>query len=110
MTVRTFLMVGALTLASVGLALAKSYDIQLLAPAKAGNIELKPGEYKLKIEGSQAVFTDVRSGKSFSVPVKIENGDKRFTGTQMETVNQNGVDTIQVIDLADSHTRLTLVQ
>ena len=110
MTVRTFVIVGALTPASVGLALAKSYDIQLLAPTKAGSVELKPGEYKLKIEGSQAVFTDVRSGKSFSVPVKIENSDKRFTGTQMETVNQNGVDTIQVIDLGDSHTRLSLVQ
>ncbi len=110
MTVRTFLIVSALTLASVGLALAKSYDIQLLAPAKAGSVELKPGEYKLKIEGSQAVFTDVRSGKSFSVPVKIENSDKRFTGTQMETVTQNGVDAIQVIDLGDSHTRLSLIQ
>ena len=64
---------GALTSFSlVGIASAKSYDITLDKPAMLGSTELKPGEYKVKIEGAEAVFTDARSAKSFSVPVKVE--------------------------------------
>ena len=60
MTGKSLLTLGALTLATVGLAAAKSYDIDLPTNAKAGAVELKPGEYKLKLEGSQAVLTDTR--------------------------------------------------
>src|ERR1700690_3723127 len=102
MTGKSLLIVGALTLSSLGIASAKSYDIVLDSAAMAGTTELKPGEYKLQIEGSQAVFTDVRNGKSFSVPVKIENGAKKFGYTSLESANQNGMDTIHAIDLAGS--------
>lgn len=110
MSGKSFLILGAMTLASLGVASAKSYDVVLVAPAMAGANELKPGDYKLKIEGSQAVFTDVRSDKSFSVPVKVENSDKKFGNTSVESANQNGMDTIQSIDLAGSNTRVMLGQ
>jgi hypothetical protein len=110
MTGKSLLTLGALALATVGLASAKSYDIDLLATAKAGTVELKPGEYKLKVEGAQAVFTDVQSGKSFSVPAKVENSDQKFSNTRIESANQNGMDTIQAIDLAGSGTRINLQQ
>ena len=72
--------------------------------------ELKPGEYKLKVEGSQAVFTDAQSAKSFSVPVKIENTGKKFANTAVESTNQDGMDNIQAIDLGGSNTRLAVGQ
>jgi hypothetical protein len=106
MTAKSLLIVGALTLASVGIASAKSYDIVLSAPAKAGAMELKPGEYKLKVQGSQAVFTDQENSKSVSVPVKVENGNKRFDYTSVESTSQDGMDNINAIDLAGSNTRL----
>jgi hypothetical protein len=109
MTGKSLLTLGALTLATVGLASAKSYDVDLVANAKAGTVELKPGEYKLKVEGSQATFTD-QNGKSVTVPVKVENSDKKFSDTRIETANQNGMDTIQAIDLGGSETRLNLGQ
>ena len=109
MTGKSFLTFGALTIAAAGLASAKSYDIDLVANAKAGTVELKPGEYKMKVEGSQAIFTDTH-GKSYTVPVKVENSDKKFSGTRIETANQNGIDIIQAIDLGGSDTRLTLAQ
>ena len=109
MTGKSLLTLGALTLATVGLAAAKSYDINLPANTKAGAIELKPSEYRLKLEGSQAVFTDTR-GNSFTVPVKVENSDKKFRDTQVESANQNGMDTIQSIDLGGSDTRLNVGQ
>jgi hypothetical protein len=111
MTAKSLLIVGALTFSSLGIASAKSYDITLVAPAMAGANELKPGEYKLKVEGSQAVFTDAQNAKqSFSVPVKVENGGQKFGDTAVETSNQNGMDNIRAIDLGGSSTRLTLGQ
>ena len=110
MNAKSLLIVGALTLASIGVASAKSYDVVLSAPAMAGATELKPGEYKVKVQGSEAVFTDQQSSKSFSIPVKIENGNKKFGYTSIESTNHGGMDTIQAIDLADSNTRLTVAQ
>ncbi len=109
MTGKSLFMVGALVLSSLGIASAKSYDIVLQAPAMAGANELKPGDYKLKVEGSQAVFT-AENAKSFSVPVKVENSDKKFADTSVETTNQGGMDNIQAIDLGGSNTRLRLGQ
>ncbi|MGP0074067.1 MAG: hypothetical protein ACLPWF_19315 [Bryobacteraceae bacterium] len=108
MSTRSLLMVGAMTIASLNIASAKSYDIVLNAPAKAGTTELKPGEYKVKIEGSQAVFTNVQSNISVSVPAQVENAQKKFPYTSLETTSQDGMDNIQAIDLADSNTRVTL--
>jgi hypothetical protein len=106
MTAKSLLIVGALGLASLGIASAKSYDIILTAPAKAGNMELKPGEYKLKVEGSQAVFTDVETSKTFTAPVKIDNGGKKFNTTAVETTKGGDMDNIQAIDLGGSNTKL----
>jgi hypothetical protein len=105
MTTRSLLIVGALTLSSLGIASAKSFDVILGAPAMAGNTELKAGEYKLKVEGTQAIFTD-QSSKSITVAVKVENADHKFDQTSVETSNQNGMDSIQAIDLAGSKTKL----
>jgi hypothetical protein len=81
----------------------------LQAPAKAGSVELQPGQYRVKLEGSQAVFTDAHN-KSFTVPATVENGYKKFGYTSVETANHDGMDTIQAIDLGDSNTRAKLGQ
>jgi len=107
MTVRTLLITGSLALASASLGLAKTYDITITEPTKAGAVELQPGQYKLKMEGSQAVFTDSRD-KSFSVSAKVENAGKKFNYTSLESSDQNGVGTLQAIDLGDSNTRIAL--
>jgi hypothetical protein len=111
MTAKSLLIVGALGLASLSIASAKSYDILLSAPAKAGNMELKPGEYKLKVEGNQAIFTDVQSAKSLTAPVKIENNNgKKFDHTSVLTSNRGDMDSIQAIELGGSDTKLDFGQ
>jgi hypothetical protein len=111
MTAKTVLMAGALTLSSLAIANARTYDIKLDAPAKAGSNELKAGQYKVKVEGSQATITDAQNSKStVTVPVKVENTDKKFQYTSVESKNQDGVDTIQAIDLGGSSTRLAIGQ
>jgi hypothetical protein len=110
MTAKSLFIVGALAFSSLGIASAKSYDIILSAPAMAGSTQLKPGDYKLKVEGAQAVFTDTETAKSFSVPVTVENSDKKFNNTLVESANQDGMDQIHAIDLGGSNTRLRLGQ
>lgn len=109
MNVRSLLIAGAVGISAAALASAKTYQITIETPAKAGNVELQPGQYKLKVEGSQAVFTDSHD-KSFTVPAKLENVDRKFSYTTIETANQGGMDTIQAIDLGDSNTQLKLGQ
>jgi hypothetical protein len=107
---KSLLIVGALSLVSLNIASAKSYDLVLSAPAMAGTTELKAGDYKLKLDGSQAVITGQQNNASVTVPVKVENSGKKFGYTTVESTNQGGMDTIQAIDLGGSNTRLTLGQ
>ena len=110
MTAKSLLIVGALGLASLGIASAKSYDFTLSAPAMAGNQELKPGAYKVKVEGSQAVFTDVQTSKTWTATVKIENGAQKFGETVVETTQQSDMAHIDAIDLGGSNTKLEFGQ
>lgn len=101
---------GALGLASLGIASAKSYNITLSSPTMAGSTELKPGAYTLKVEGSQAVFTDVESSKSWTAPVKVENSTTKFGETTVESANKGDMAHIQSIDLGGSNTKLEFGQ
>jgi hypothetical protein len=106
MTTKSLLMIGALALASI--ASAKSYDIVLASPAKAGNLQLGAGQYTLQLKGTSAVFTNVETGKSFTAPVKVENAGKKFQNTAVDTENANGTDQIKKIELGGSSTALQL--
>ncbi len=93
MTTKSILLIGTLALASI--ASAKSYDIVLSAPAKAGNLQLAAGEYSLKVKGTTAVFTNVETGKSFSAPVKVQDTGKKHENTAVDT-NGNKITTIEL--------------
>jgi hypothetical protein len=106
MTTKSLLFIGTLALASI--ASAKSYDIVLSSPTKAGSLQLNPGEYSLKVKGSNAVFTNVETGKSFTAPVKVQEAGKKFENTAVDTTKQNGTDEITTIELGGSNTQLQL--
>lgn len=106
MTTKSLLIVGALTLSSIGIASAKSFDVVFANPAMAGNTELKAGEYKLKVEGSQAVFKEAQGTKSWTVPAKVENNQKKFDQTVVDSTTQNGMDNINSIELGGSNTKV----
>ena len=106
MTLKSLLIVGTLSLASFGIASAKSYDIVLSQPTMAGATQLQPGEYKLKVENNQAVFTDVQNEKTFTTPVKVETKNQKFGETQVQTSHQGDMDHISKIDLGGSTTEL----
>ena len=103
---KKFLVVAALALSSLTVVSAKTYDIVLSNPTKVGSVQLKPGQYKLKVEGANAVFTDATSSKSVSTPVKVETGDKKFDDTRVQSVKDGDTDRINEIDLGGSKTKL----
>jgi hypothetical protein len=107
MTTKSLLCIGTLALA--GVLSAKSYDIVLSAPTKAGSVELKPGEYSLKVKGTNAVFTNVETGKSFTAPVKVQQANKKFDNTSVDTQKEsNGTEDMKTIELGGSTTQLQL--
>jgi hypothetical protein len=105
LNVKSFIPICVVGVSSIGIASAKSYYFTLSAPTKAGATTLKPGDYEVDVKGTQAVFRD-NGGKSVSIPVKVEQSDKKFDNTAVETSS----DTIQEIDLGGSTTKLTFGQ
>jgi hypothetical protein len=94
-----------LSLSSLCFAGQKSYDVIFSAPAKVGGVQLAAGEYKVKVDGANAVFTDSKS-KSVSAPVKVENGAKKFQHTAVDASKEGAVDRVNSIEFGGSTTRL----
>jgi len=103
---KRMLALGVLFLASLTLVSAKTYNIVISNTSKVGTVQLKAGEYKLKVDGGNAVFTDVNSDKTFSTPVKVETVDKKYDATQVQTTKDGDADRIDEIDLGGSKTKL----
>ena len=106
MTVKSLLLTGVLAISSLTLANAKTYEISLAGPTKAGNITLKPGQYRLKVDGNTATFTFVETSKQFTTPVKVETSDKKFDDTRVDANKDGGTDVIKDIELGGTKTKL----
>jgi hypothetical protein len=106
MTNKLPLLIGALTLSSLAIAGPKSYDVVLNSPTKAGNVQLAPGDYKVKVEGTNAVFTDEHTRASFTVPVTIENSKTKFNSTALDSTTQGNTAQITSIELGGSKMKL----
>ena len=106
MTTKSLLLIATLALA--GIANAKSYDITLSAPAKAGRVQLAAGEYSLRVQGSNAIFTNMQTGKSFTAAVKAETADKKFDATAVVSTTKDGDSHITSVELGGSSTKLEL--
>ena len=66
---------------------AETHRLTLYSPTMVNGTELKPGDYKLEIDGGKAV---IKRGKdSVESAVRLENGDKKFGST---TVRYDGAD------------------
>ena len=99
--------VGLLSLASLAILSAKTYTITVSNPTKVRSVQLKAGQYKLKVEGSNAIFTDVNNQKSITTPVKVEEGDKKANSTRVQSTKDGDTERIQEIDLEGSTTKLS---
>ena len=104
------LVLGAvLSLSSFCFAGQKSYDVIFSAPAKVAGVQLAAGEYKVKVDGTNAVFTDSKS-KSVSAPVKVETGAKKFQFTAVDASKEGDVDKVNAIEFGGTTTRLAFTK
>lgn len=106
MTFKSLILTGVLAVASLSIASAKSYNIVLSNPTKVANVDLKAGEYKLKLEGANAVFTNVETGKQFTAPAKLGNAAKKFETTAVATDKKADAEHISSIELGGTTTRI----
>ena len=103
---KTLVLGVLLGLSSLCFAGQKSYDVIFSAPATVSGVKLAAGEYKVKVDGANAVFTDSKSFKSVSTTVKVETGTKKFQFTAVDATKDSGVDRVNAIELGGSSTKL----
>ena len=106
MTNKLTLWIATAALSTVAFAAPKTYSVVVSTPMKAGSAQLAAGDYKVKVEGANAVFTDQHTRASVTVPVKVENGAEKFHSTAVDTTKQGDTTQITSIELGGSNTKL----
>jgi hypothetical protein len=82
---------------------AASYNVSLPALTRVGETELKPGQYKVSVEGEKATFS---SGKKVvaEVPVTVENATKKYANTEVSSSNSS----LQTISVGGTTMKIVL--
>ena len=83
----------------------KTYSSTLSSPAQAGDVQLKPGEYKIKLDGSPFVLTD-QAGHKIEANATMETADHKFTQTSIAMTTENGGPRIVSIQLGNTSSRI----
>ena len=97
-----------LLFAFLGLSLAgaKTFEITLDQPAKAGAVELKAGKYNLLLmEDSKVRFTSA-NGQAVETSAKMSTAEKKFSATQIDLKQIGGTAQINEIDLGGTKTKI----
>ena len=103
---KTLALAGLLSVSMLCFAGSKSYDVTFANPSQVGAVTLAPGDYKVKVEGGNAVFTSVKNNKSVSTAVKAETAAKKFQFTAVDASKNGGTEKVNAIELGGSNTRL----
>ncbi|MBZ5609658.1 MAG: hypothetical protein LAP38_15465 [Acidobacteriia bacterium] len=74
---------------------AASYHMTISSPAWVGGKQLQPGEYKVQLEGNQAVIKGDQD--TVQVPAKMETAKDKYSETEIRTSNVNGKRQIEEI-------------
>ena len=89
---------SALLLAALCTADAKDYTVTFTKPVQVGSVKLAAGEYKVKVNGATATFTN-STRKSVNAPVTVKKVEKKSSYTAAETRTVNGEENLSAIDL-----------
>ena len=68
-------------------------------------MQLKAGQYTLKVSGTNAIFTEEESA-DLTTPVKVTTTDKKFDNTQVNATKQGDTNVVKDIQLGGSKTQL----
>lgn len=90
----------------IGIASAASdYRVELSQATHVGATELKPGAYKVEVQGDKAVF---KSGKEVVAqsPVTVENAKQKYSETSVSTSGAK----LQSISLGGTTMKIVIAQ
>src|SRR6266496_2749314 len=91
-------------LLGLAIASAKSYTVTLYETAKVGNMELKPGEYRIDVVDQKAV---IRNGSlKGEASVKVENNGAKYPVNSVRLNAASGTPRIQEIRIGGTRTKL----
>jgi hypothetical protein len=85
---------------------ARTYEILLPSPTKAGQVLLVPGQYRVTLDGTDAVFQNVRNAQSFRTSVKVEDTGASYDATRISTSRNDGAERLDAMELEGSGTRI----
>jgi len=92
--------------AGLAVASAKTYSITLISPTMVGKTELRPGDYKLKLDGSKAILTNSSTRKSLETDVQVDHSGRKFEQTAVDTLTTAGTDHLEAIELGGTMVKL----
>jgi hypothetical protein len=95
------LIIAFTTVALAVASAATKYSITLYQPSVVNGTQLKPGDYKIEVNGDKAVF---KQGKNtVETPVKVEDDASKASSNSIRYADGNK---IQEIRIGGSHTKL----
>ena len=106
MKLKSLFLASVLATFTLSLAVAKTYDISFASPAKVGNVQLKAGDYRMSVNGNKATFTDVATLKTVTTDVKVENTDKKFDDTKVDSTTDGGTTVVKDIQIGGSKMKI----
>ena len=86
---------------------AKSYLVSLPNKTQIGTTVLKPGDYSLSVNGSQAVLTD-DGGHRTKLTAKVEASDTVFLETSAVCTSVNGMARLEYIGVKGTKDKIVL--
>jgi hypothetical protein len=96
-----------LTFGTLALAIASAatnYKFSIFQPSFVGGQELKPGAYKVELNGDKAT---IKFGKQLvEASVKVENAPEKFSETSVRYADANGKMNVTEIRIGGTHTKL----
>ena len=85
---------------------AMSSRVTLFQPSTLNGVELKPGEYKIQVEGDKLTL---QNGKTKAeAAVKIEQNGEKFSSTSIHYMNGDGKMRITEIRIGGTNTKLVV--
>ena len=86
---------------------ASAHRITLDKPAIIGGTELKPGDYRVELQGEKVTISNKKSSVDATVHVETATGDK-FRSTTMCCLSDDGKYNLQEIRLGGTNQKLVI--
>jgi hypothetical protein len=101
----TKLMLAFGTLALAVVSAADTYRVSLHETTLLSGKQIKPGDYKIEVNGGRAVIKDGKKELAES-PVRVETGSEKFSATRIRYDNGDGKYHLREIHLGGTNTKL----